>query len=139
MARPAKRPRQMIWKTKLAEPYPHALCEALAEMVLQHPALLLGQDRGGKISAGDSVPKGGSVPETVAAVVGGSDMSASMASSADILCPARSVEKPPEHHYLTHFPKHPGCESCQLSKAMKTRAGKVREKDRAHSGPPVAF
>ncbi|MDP7559482.1 MAG: hypothetical protein QF745_02965 [Planctomycetota bacterium] len=33
--------------------------------------------------------------------------------------PTKVVEKPPASHYLTHFPKHLGCESCFKTKTQK--------------------
>ena len=33
--------------------------------------------------------------------------------------PTKTVEKPPADHYLTHFPKHLGCESCFKAKTQK--------------------
>ncbi len=33
------------------------------------------------------------------------------------------IEKPPEPHYLTHFPKHLGCESCFKTKHKRSRTG----------------
>ncbi len=33
--------------------------------------------------------------------------------------PTKVIEKPPESHYLTHFPKHLGCESCFKTKTLK--------------------
>ncbi len=35
------------------------------------------------------------------------------------MTPTKAVEKPPESHYLTHFPKHLGCESCFKTKTQK--------------------
>ena len=62
-------------------------------------------------------------------------------SSSDILrCLANTtLAKQLKEHYLTHYPKHPGCEACQLAKAQKTRHSRVGDKDRTHSDPPVEF
>ena len=54
-------------------------------------------------------------------------------------CPYQALERPPKSHYLTHFPKHPGCESCSLSKRQRARHGQTSEKDRVHSEKPVNF
>ena len=37
--------------------------------------------------------------------------------------PTKVIEKPPASHYLTHFPKHLGCESCFKTKTQKSRTG----------------
>ena len=91
-----------IWKTKLTEPYPHELCDAVAKVMAKH---LTHEDVCFKHE-----PR---------------------ANSQGILCPNINL-KPPTNHYLIHFPKHPGCEACKLSKQMKARSGKVRNEDRVH-------
>ena len=64
--------------------------------------------------------------------------------------PTKTVEKPPADHYLTHFPKHLGCESCFKAKTQKTRTGgkvkipnfavaKTREVWRHNHGEPFEF
>ena len=40
--------------------------------------------------------------------------------------PTKTVEKPPASHYLTHFSKHLGCESCLKTKTKKSTGGKVK-------------
>ena len=50
------------------------------------------------------------------------------------------LQRPPKSHYLTHFPKHPGCETCNLAKAMKKRAARVKQSsDESAAPPPSAF
>ncbi len=41
--------------------------------------------------------------------------------------PARPYEVPPDDHYLTHFPKHMGCDTCFESKTQK-KANKTKGK-----------
>ncbi len=40
--------------------------------------------------------------------------------------PTKTVEKPPAPHYLTHFPKHLGCESCFKTKTEEKNAQEER-------------
>ena len=94
-----------IWRTKLAAPYPEELCEALAKVMAKH---LTTSD----VESSEQQPR----------------------ATRSILCPSINLDKPPRSHYLTHFPKHPGCEACKLSKQMKARSDKVRSEYRTHSG-----
>ena len=50
------------------------------------------------------------------------------------------LQRPPRQHYLTHFPKHPGCETCQLSKCQRKRAARVKQaEESADRSRPVTF
>ena len=101
-ARPGEegKPRK-IWKTKLAEPYPHEFCEDMADMLIKHPKLEIGVGR---------------KPELESVTPPSRPRSAA----------GEAWQRPPRQHYLTHFPKHPGCETCQLAKAQKKRCARVK-------------
>ena len=46
---------------------------------------------------------------------------------------AISMEKPPDDHYLTHLPKHPGCTACNNCKVQRKHCrDKVKAKKRKH-------
>ena len=85
-----KKRNPMIWRTKLAEPYPFEFCDTVASVLTSH------------MSDGLST----STHAVASSLLGMSHGAAAY--------PARSIERPPREHYLTHFPIHPGCESCQL-------------------------
>ena len=84
----------MIWKTKLAEPYPREFCDEMASQMTMHPRL---SGAGLTPERGDDIPP----PPVPTSAVG------------------QMLQRPPKSHYLTHFPKHPGWETCNLAKAMK--------------------
>ena len=107
---------RMIWKTKLAEPYPHEFCDEMASQMIAHPKV----GRVGLTPEQMGVPPPPAPPLSAAGNV---------------------LQRPPKSHYLTHFPKHPGCETCNLAKATKKRAARV-DKTKVHESaapPPKDF
>ena len=110
----------MIWKTKLAEPYPTDFCDAMAGVICEHPLFRLGND---------------SSEEEINDRRRGNSTNTATPHAAPVV---DMHNKPPADHYLTHFPFHPGCESCRLSKQQRTRCAQVKA-DKASSAKPLAF
>ena len=109
---------RMIWKTKLAEPYPVEFCEEMASQMVMHPKK---DDRVGR----------------------GPELKCQPPPSRPTSSAGTQLQRPPRQHYLAHFPKHPGCETCQLAKAQKKRAARVKPAEESKSShaasPPKNF
>ncbi|MDP7647001.1 MAG: hypothetical protein QGH82_02875, partial [Candidatus Woesearchaeota archaeon] len=104
-AKPVSKPdkKRMIWKTKLAEPYPIQLCESWAEMILERievvPSDASGDHQGAFLVASAGTTKMKDITIAPAAT--------------------KAKSKPPKDHYILHFPKHEACETCNKAKCQK--------------------